>query len=199
MGLFGDKESKEKKKQAFNEFKSQGKIIGFAAGKYLGGHPDILVSLDGMIHVNPSGIFFDASLSNQFFFIPISQIMKSELKTEEQISKDVTLTRLVALGIFAFGLKKKRIEKQFYLIITYIDAGIENTIAVETNAVASTASSAIVKFRMEYAKTNPEIVSTNEDINSIPNMLKKLSDLKNDGILTEAEFNEKKKELLAKI
>lgn len=42
-------------------------------------------------------------------------------KTEDQISKDVTLTRLLAFGIFAFGMKKKRRNTEKYLILSYME------------------------------------------------------------------------------
>ena len=45
--------------------------------------------------------------SNKISKIPINNLIRYELKTESEIQKDVTLTRLLALGIFAFGAKKK--------------------------------------------------------------------------------------------
>lgn len=59
--------------------------------------------------------------------IPISQLTKYEVKTETEIRRDVTLTRLVTLGIFAFGVKKKTETNTQYLILTYIDSGVEIT------------------------------------------------------------------------
>jgi len=59
--------------------------------------------------------------------ILISQLIKYESKTETEIRRDVTLTRLIALGIFAFGIKKKTETNTQYLILTYIDNGVEVT------------------------------------------------------------------------
>jgi len=58
------------------------------------------------------------------------RILKEDLlsvqeKTEDQITKDVTLTRLLTFGIFAFGMKKKRRNTEKYLILTYLDSGQE--------------------------------------------------------------------------
>lgn len=59
--------------------------------------------------------------------IPISDLTRYEVKTETEIQRDVTLTRLVALGIFAFALKKeKKVEEQF-LILSYNQSGVEVT------------------------------------------------------------------------
>jgi hypothetical protein len=56
--------------------------------------------------------------------IPINQITRYEIKTESEIQKDVTLTRLLALGIFAFGLKKKTEINNSYLILSYVQNNV---------------------------------------------------------------------------
>ena len=56
--------------------------------------------------------------------IPISQITRYELKTESEIQKDVTLTRLLALGVLAFGLKKKTEINNTYLILSYVQNNV---------------------------------------------------------------------------
>lgn len=71
---------------------------------------------------------------NPIYKIPINQITRYEIKTESEIQKDVTLTRLLALGIFAFGLKKKTEINNTYLILSYmqnnvpIDCIFKNTV-----------------------------------------------------------------------
>jgi hypothetical protein len=59
--------------------------------------------------------------------IPISNLTKYEVKNETEIRRDVTLTRLVTLGIFAFGVKKKTETNTQYLILSYIDSNVEVT------------------------------------------------------------------------
>jgi len=69
---------------------------------------------------NNNTIYFRKENINTGMEIPISKLLKYEIKTESEIRHDVTLTRLLTLGIFAFGIKKKsKIEEQF-LIISYI-------------------------------------------------------------------------------
>jgi hypothetical protein len=58
---------------------------------------------------------------------------------------------LIALGIFAFGLKKKRIDKHTYLVITYSDCEIENTIIFESDE-AQTISGSIIKAKQQQEK-----------------------------------------------
>lgn len=136
----------EQSQKIVKGIKSGGKDIWRGTCKYLGGHPDIKGQGEGSLKIKSSGIFFNKGL--QQFYIPITDVIKVEGKTEEQISKDVTLTRLIALGIFAFGLKKKRIDKYTYLIITYSDCEIENTIIFESDE-AQTISGSIIKARQQ--------------------------------------------------
>jgi len=65
---------------------------------------------------NPNDIIYKY---NPLYKIPINQITRYELKTESQIREDVTLTRLLTLGVLAFGLKKKTEINNTYLILSY--------------------------------------------------------------------------------
>lgn len=66
--------------------------------------------------------------------IPISQIKNIQIKNEEEIQKDVTLTRLLALGIFAFALPKKTSINNQYLFLQYEEKGVNiNCLFKSTN------------------------------------------------------------------
>ncbi|HHW00189.1 MAG TPA: SHOCT domain-containing protein [Clostridiaceae bacterium] len=182
---------------------SDAKLLATAICEYLGGHPDIAQRTIGNIYVNKKGIFFDVPLSTGYIHIPIQNIIKSEFKNEEQISKDVTLTRLLAFGIFAFGLKKKRKEVLTYLVVAYNEDGIENTIIFESKN-ASAVASAIIKARQLYAKENPQAQVSDSAADGstaqvIPEQIKKLAELKEQGILTQEEFENKKADLLSRM
>ncbi|MFA5248820.1 MAG: hypothetical protein WC415_06455 [Patescibacteria group bacterium] len=115
-----------KEKKQYQERIEQQNVLSETTLYHLGGHPYLQVN---------DKIFFQIRNNNTIYFykentdtgkeISISELLKYEIKTESQISKDVTLTRLLALGIFAFGVKKQtKIEEQ-YLILSYIQNGIE--------------------------------------------------------------------------
>jgi hypothetical protein len=53
--------------------------------------------------------------------ISMSKIIDAECSTSEQVSKDLTLGRIVVFGILAWGLKKKTKEITKCAIITYKD------------------------------------------------------------------------------
>jgi hypothetical protein len=106
-------------------------------------------------------------------------------------------------GVFAFGMKKKKVDTTRYLVITYTQNGIENSIVFQSDSV-DILSSAIMKARQVYAKNHPEVQqqqtkSDNTQADDIPTQIKKMSDLKDQGILTKEEFETKKKDLLSKM
>lgn len=128
--------------------------------------------------------------------IYFQDIKNVSLKTEEQISKDVTLTRLLTLGIFAFGAKKKRKSTSNYLLIEYISSGIECTAIFIGDSIPKISSS-LARSRQEYLANNPinnpESPTASNDVHS---EIEKFFELKEKGIITEEEFNLKKKSLL---
>ena len=203
-------ETKQLKIDAKIEYRRISKDAGVAFAtsscEYLGGHSDVLTKTVGAISVKKNGLYFEASLPFRCFIIPTKDIIRAEFKNDTQISKDVTMVRLLALGIFAFGAKKKTKEEHNYLVVKYNSDGIENAVMFEANAGifgqgANVLVGAIMKARQEYIKENPivEEVAVESNLNDIPSLIKRLSDLKDQGILTDDEFNLKKAELLLKI
>ena len=188
------------KKQMFNQkLKAAGPDYAFDGAEYLGGHPDIPQTRQGLITINKAGLFFSTMLPFSCFIIPIENIKKAEFKTEEQIHKDVTLGRLLLFGVFAFGMKKKTKTQKNYLVVIYEENGIENIVIFEAQKAGALAS-AIARARQEYIKENPaaEIKDTPAVID-IPEQIRKLAELKEQGIITQEEFEVKKKELLSKM
>lgn len=144
------KKLKEGKKQYKEIEKSGGVPITTGIGKYLGGHPNLLNSFEGIIIVKKNGIFIEESFSPvNYLHIPIEKIISAEFKTDKEISKDVTLTRLLTIGVFALAFKKKRVEETNYLILTYDEEGIENKIIFESKKAGNLAS-AILKAKKEH-------------------------------------------------
>jgi hypothetical protein len=113
--------------------------------------------------------------------------------------KDVTLTRLLLTGVLAFGLKKKSKNVTNYLTIEYDLDGIHSDLILKGASIVKL-NSLILKARRDYLIENPLAQPIEESTASnIPSQIKQLSDLKNQGILTEEEFSYKKAELLAKM
>lgn len=128
--------------------------------------------------------------------IPMESISNVSIKTDEQISKDVTLTRLLAVGVLAFGLKKKNKHTVNYLIIEYVDSSI-NCTAVFSGDKVPQLNSDIFKARQKYLATNlPKPEPITAPTGDIYSKIEKLHGLLEKGIITENEFTFKKKQLL---
>lgn len=128
--------------------------------------------------------------------IYFQDIRSASLKTEDQISKDVTLTRLLTLGIFAFGAKKKRKSTSNYLLIDYNSGGIDCT-AVFTGDSIPKVSSNIAMARQKYLADNPVLnAGSSMGDSDVYSEIERFFDLKEKGIITENEFDAKKKQLL---
>lgn len=120
------KEETKKQVKQYEENLKTRNIISENKLIHLGGHPYLNANdkISFQIKTNNTICFYKEN-TNTGAEILISKLIKYEVKTETEIQKDVTLTRLLALGIFAFGVKKKtKIEDQ-YLILSYIQNNVE--------------------------------------------------------------------------
>jgi len=92
---------------------------------HLGGHPYLQANNIVFFQIrNNNTIYFHKENTDTGKEIPISELTRYEVKTESQIFKDVTLTRLVTLGILAWGVKKKSKVEEQYLILSYMQNNI---------------------------------------------------------------------------
>jgi len=93
---------------------------------HLGGHPYLQSGDRVFLQLqNNKTIYFHKENTDTGNKILITQLTRYEIKTESEIHKDVTLTRLLALGIFAFGIKKKTEINNQYLILSYNQNNVE--------------------------------------------------------------------------
>lgn len=83
---------------------------------YLGGSPSSPDQKEDIeVQVIPQGLVFsDYSLD----FIPFEDITGVQFKTQTEIEKDVTLPRILALGIYSLAFQKKRTKTYKYLVIS---------------------------------------------------------------------------------
>lgn len=163
---------------------------------YLGGHPEISKKCKCNVTFKGDKIIIQPGLFKTYE-IDIKNT-KAEFKTREQISRDVTLTRLLLVGVFAFGLKKKRKNQLDYLVFNY-----EDNVLGEMNVIFSGKKvNAMMKTFSEFKKDTIENkVNKDDTVNKQTSKedleyLEKLAELKNNGVITEAEFNQSKKQIL---
>lgn len=101
---------------------------------YVGGHPTNPEGKQNChITVIPQGLIVEAVDS----LITKEEIKGVEIKSEEEVSKDVTLTRMVAFGIYALALKKEKRTVKNYLILKCVKNGFEYSMAFAGDDVNS--------------------------------------------------------------
>lgn len=93
---------------------------------YVGGHPTQPQGKEDIkAMVIPQGIV----LNNIDDVILFEEIKKVSFKSESEIQKDVTLTRMIAFGLYALALQKKRKVVTNYLILECEKGGLTYSIA----------------------------------------------------------------------
>lgn len=80
---------------------------------HIGGHPNLVKNQPILLQIREGNKLF---LDN--FILP-ENIIYCEVKTEEEVSRDVTLTRLITLGVFALAAKKEKRTTISYLVLSY--------------------------------------------------------------------------------
>ena len=114
----------------------------------------------------------------------------------------MTLARVLVLGIFAFGFKKK----DLFLKIEYHDdiGGVASVVFGQgTGTDVQTLSSQLLadrhKFILASGSPASELSDKKKPDNNPVALIEQLANLRDKGILTEEEFQKKKAVLIAKI
>ncbi|MBE6489170.1 MAG: SHOCT domain-containing protein [Methanosphaera stadtmanae] len=141
--------------------------------------------------------------------IKYSEIVNIENRTfiEEKIKNKSTVGRAVTGGLLFGGVgaivggmtggQKKEVNKKFGFEITYLKNGIQTKIVLEEKLFKFN-SDKFMKSILETANQIPIASTNNTDISvvDIADQIKKLSDLKDAGIITEEEFQQGKDKIL---
>ena len=147
----------------------------------------------GTIYANAAGIEYKAFAGSKVK-IPWSAIRGIEVST--QATRRVTAGRVVALGVFALAAKKGE-------IFTYVHITDQNSLwsfAIKSSqgAVINAWKPVLAEWneRVQDPKTDSVSHSENTSGMSVADELRKLAQLRDDGILTEEEFSTRKLKLL---
>lgn len=98
-----------------------------AKAEYMGGHPRMRKQAEGRLSLGLNSVEFSYGMLGNLR-IPYDDIRSMSALTEEQISRDVTMARLLLIGVFAFAAKKKRVDKTPYLTIDCVVDGVETSV-----------------------------------------------------------------------
>ena len=97
----------------------RGAKLDALAVEYMGGYGDGRKA-NGIITFYQNQTEFSAVMSTKFT-IPNSQIKDILVEGKDEVNRRVTVTRLIAVGIFAFALKKKSKDQESYITLELID------------------------------------------------------------------------------
>lgn len=165
------------------------KTIGL---NYMGGYNDNRKAA-GILTFYEKQTEFSSPLSTHFT-IANTDITDVVIEGKDEVGRRVTVTRLLAVGIFAFALKKKTKEKEAYLTLELAD-GQEVVFFVDKIAPMElkTRLAQVISRVKQGAKASQTQAVTG---GSVADELAKLADLRDRGILTQDEFDAKKSQLL---
>lgn len=90
---------------------------------YIGGFKGLLENETGTIKLLDSSL--KITLPSKTKILKYTDIIDFDGKLESEIKSDVTLSRLLVMGVFAFGAKKKTTVIKRFIIITYNDSDKE--------------------------------------------------------------------------
>lgn len=174
---------------------TRGSRLGAIQVEYMGGYGDKRKA-KGVLTFFEKQTEFSAPLSTKFTILN-SQIKDVVIEGKDEVNRRVTVTRLLAVGIFAFALKKKNKDQEAYVTLELTD-GQEVILFVDNKApMALRAKLAKVISTVKRANVSSQSQTTQPATqSSVADELAKLASLKEQGILTEEEFVAKKKQLL---
>lgn len=205
MGLF-DKEKlaklADKAKESFDEAKAEKerrKELGLlndvsVVVEYKGGHHALSKECDCVLKMTNDDVTLSTSKAG-YATIDFASINNISFETAEQIGKRITATRLLTLGVFAFAFKKKTKDSEKYLTIEFTENDIDSAVLFGGKKAQEAYSKLYERFA-GYKKRQGKVDVKNSNNTSSYDEIIKLKELLDMGIISNDEFETKKKELL---
>lgn len=161
--------------------------------EYMGGYADYKKS-KGILVFFQNQTEFKGMMTK--FTIPNSMISDVAVEGKSEVNRRVTVTRLLTVGLFAFALKKKGVDKEAYLTIVLSDG--QEVIFFADNIAPMNLKVKLAKSISQVKQANPTRAqnATPQAPSSVADELAKLAVLKEKGIITQEEFDKKKAQLL---
>ena len=160
--------------------------------EYMGGYGD-MKKAKGIVTFFEKQTEFSAVMSTKFI-IPNGQIKDLVVEGKDDVSRRVTVTRLLLVGIFAFALKKKNKDQESYITLELTDG--QEVILFVDNKAPMALRAKLAKVISAVKQSSQVQVAPQPTQGSIADELAKLASLKEQGLLTQAEFDNEKSKLL---
>lgn len=189
-----DKAEVQAKKTAITQ--ARGQELGYVSISYVGGY-------DNQSRYNAKLCFYENQIEYSQFGKPIkdlvirsSEVDSIEITGQQQTNSRLSVTRMATLGVFSLAAPKKTTVKEASVVIGIKDGRqvFFHTKALSEFEVHQKLANAISYYHSrQAAKTaQPQPVQSGSSADE----LEKLAALKEKGIITQEEFDAKKKQLL---
>jgi len=190
---------KEARKKANAEAVAQIKQTKSILANYEVGLPNYSFNGSYTISSAQAGLTFKKTFGKDQIVIPWEDLLEVEAGSEADLRNRVTVTRLMLVGVFAFGLKKEK-KKGFYVsIATKNDLGLfnVNTSGKNNRENEKIARNFAISCNARIRQVNPEGTKTAiANSESKYSEIEKLGELLEKGLITQAEFESQKAKLL---
>lgn len=192
-------------KEKYNEEKAKSDALKELRGKhykslqieFIGGYEDYKQS-KGILAFYENRVEYKSPM-NYSFALENEHVKTVAIEGQHEVNRRVTVTRLLAVGIFAFALKKKQEEKEAYITFE-MSNGKEIVFKVKDKSPHQLKGElASAMSAVKSAPKEPQIISTDKSSAhfSAADELVKLGALKQQGLLTQEEFDQEKARLLS--
>ncbi len=125
------RDSLKKQKENDDKLEKLGFTRHYEAGTYLTGFQESERQSNVICGETKDELIFLDSDLNELGKIPIKDITDITLEDKSTIDKRITLTRIALVGIFAFGLQKKRKDEVYFLVIDWKSKKLGETVVFE--------------------------------------------------------------------
>ncbi len=182
--------------QAANEKRAekhefQGRKLTMLSVEYTGGYENYKKT-QGILTFYENVTEFKAPLVTSFT-INNKDIVATAVEGRLEVGRRVTVTRLLAFGIFAFGMQKKNDSKEAFITLVLADDQEAIFYAKNTSPMdlKRKLGSTLTRIQQGVASLGQSAAPA-----SVADELTKLSELKKQGLLTDEEYNQQKQRLL---
>lgn len=187
---------KERKSEKAATVKSRGNKLGYVYIKYIGGYSPQLKKtfLEGTLECYENEVIF----KSRGIVVPADQIVSFEITGNTQTNSRISVTRMVALGIFSLAAPKRSTTKEASVYIGMKDGRqiLFQTTNLTESVVHNKLANAISHYSSLRVNNEGQQQSAPVQYQNAAEAILQFSDLRKQGIITDEEFEAKKKQLL---
>jgi hypothetical protein len=131
---------------------------------------------------------------NNGFYIPANHIVSFEVVGHQQTNSRLSVTRMATLGVFSLAAPKRTTAKDITVVISLTDGRVvyfHTSLSTEFDIQRKLANAI-----SHYSQLQRSLATAQPEASDSAKEIEKYADLRERGILTDEEFQAKKKQLL---